>query len=382
MEGLTDRKCKVYEEKKSIEKKLQLFGKKISADENITLDTANLPKTNSVTSTHKTEHQNLCKRLSSEIITERSKSPQSSEKIYAELPAKKPRYSRYEVNELDNSLHDEHRKLMKREYMKQKRLSTEYRQKENLKQRERNAQKRSATEFREKENLKQRECSAQKRSATEFRETENLKQRERDAQRRSSTEFREKENLKQREHDAQRWSSTEFREKENWKQRERDAQKRSSTEFREKENLKQREHDAQRRSSTEFREKENLKQRERDAQRRSSTEFREKENFKKKKYQIQRRLSTEFRDEENAHKQARTQVNIYGNSFSDSIKIFLGAISQGPIYVCSSCLQTQFADNVVMVSTLHPGKHQSLLEECLTQYKSIDEKEWICFSCK
>ena len=35
-----------------------------------------------------------------------------------------------------------------------------------------------------------------------------------------------------------------------------------------------------------------------------------------------------------------------------------------------------------MVSTLHPGKHQSLLEEYLTQYKSIDEKEWICLSCK
>ena len=98
-------------EKKKLRNKLQLFGKKISADENITLDTANLPKTNSVTSTHKTEHQNLCKRLSSEIITERSKSPQSSKKIYAELPAKKTRYSRYEANELDNSLHDEHRKL-------------------------------------------------------------------------------------------------------------------------------------------------------------------------------------------------------------------------------------------------------------------------------
>ena len=35
-----------------------------------------------------------------------------------------------------------------------------------------------------------------------------------------------------------------------------------------------------------------------------------------------------------------------------------------------------------MVSTLYPGKHQPLLEECLTQYKSIDGKEWICLSCK
>ena len=203
MEDLTDKTHKMYEEKKSIEKKLQFFGKKISADENITPDTANLPKTNNITSTHKTEHQNLCKRLSSETIRERSKSPQSSEKIYAELPAKKPRYSKYKVNELDSSMHDEHRKFMKREYMKQKRLSTEYRQKENLKQREHNAQKRSSSEFREKENLKQRKCNAQRRSSTEFREKENLKQRECNAQRRSS-EFREKENLKQREHNAQK----------------------------------------------------------------------------------------------------------------------------------------------------------------------------------
>ena len=57
-------------------------------------------------------------------------------------------------------------------------------------------------------------------------------------------------------------------------------------------------------------------------------------------------------------------------------------MSQGPIYVCSSCLQTQFPNNVVDVSTLHPGIHQSLLEEYLTQYKSINGKEWLCLSCK
>ena len=57
-------------------------------------------------------------------------------------------------------------------------------------------------------------------------------------------------------------------------------------------------------------------------------------------------------------------------------------MSQGPIYVCSSCLQTQFLNNVLDVSTLHPGIHQSLLEECLTQYKSINGKEWLCLSCK
>ena len=100
VEDLTDKKNKVYEQKKSIEKKLQLLGKKISTDENIILDTASLPKTCNVTSIHQTEHQNQCNRPSSKIIRERSKSPQSSEIIYAELPAKQPRYSRYTVNEI------------------------------------------------------------------------------------------------------------------------------------------------------------------------------------------------------------------------------------------------------------------------------------------
>ena len=117
-------------------------------------------------------------------------------------------------------------------------------------------------------------------------------------------------------------------------------------------------------------------------EKRKSSEFKENESKKDKYRKAQKHASVEFRDEENAYQQARTQVNIYGNNLTDSIKTFLDSISQGPIYVCSSCLQTNFADNVFKVSTLHPGKHQSLLEECLTQYKSIDEEEWLCLSCK
>ena len=154
MEDLTDKINKVYEQKNQLRRNYSFLRKEISAEENIILDTTNLPKTNSVTSTHQTEHQNLCKKLSSEIIRKRSKSPESSEKINAELPAKQPRYSRYKVNELDNSVHDEHRKFMKREYIKQKCLSTEYRQKENLKQRDCDAQRRSSTEFREKRRIR------------------------------------------------------------------------------------------------------------------------------------------------------------------------------------------------------------------------------------
>ena len=125
-----------------------------------------------------------------------------------------------------------------------------------------------------------------------------------------------------------------------------------------------------------------MKQRDCNAQRHSSTELRDNEKEREKHRKAQKCTSEKFRDKENAHKQARTLLHTYGNSLFDSIKIFSNAVSQGPVYVCSSCLQTNFADSVVKVSTLHPGKHQPLLAECLTQYKSINETEWLCLSCK
>ena len=68
-----------------------------------------------------------------------------------ECHAKQLKYT-YQGNEFDN--YDKYRKFMKSEYMKQKRLSTDYRQKENLKQKEYQAQQCLCTEFRQKENLK------------------------------------------------------------------------------------------------------------------------------------------------------------------------------------------------------------------------------------
>ena len=72
----------------------------------------------------------------------------------------------------------------------------------------------------------------------------------------------------------------------------------------------------------------------------------------------------------------------FGNNLTESIRKFLEAVSEGPVYVCSSCHQTDFANNVVDVCNLHPQKHQTLLETCLTNFKSVNNKEWICLSCK
>ena len=58
-------------------------------------------------------------------------------------------------------------------------------------------------------------------------------------------------------------------------------------------------------------------------------------------------------------------------------------LCQKVLYMCVVLVfKTQFANNVVDVSTLHLGIHQPLLEECLMQYTSISEIEWLCLSCK
>ena len=78
----------------------------------------------------------------------------------------------------------------------------------------------------------------------------------------------------------------------------------------------------------------------------------------------------------------KRQIKNYGENLQQSIIIFHELTSQGPIYVCTACLQTMFVDDVDNVATLRPGKHEELLKKCCTGYISIDECEWLCHSCK
>ena len=57
-------------------------------------------------------------------------------------------------------------------------------------------------------------------------------------------------------------------------------------------------------------------------------------------------------------------------------------IQDGCIFPCSVCQQTNFPEQVIPVTNLHPGAHQVLLNECLTGYKSLDDIEYICLPCK
>ena len=78
----------------------------------------------------------------------------------------------------------------------------------------------------------------------------------------------------------------------------------------------------------------------------------------------------------------KRQSKNYGENLQQSITIFHALTSQGPIYVCTACLQTMFVDDVDNVATLRPGKHEELLKKCCTGYISVDECEWLCHSCK
>ena len=128
VQDLTDKKNELHKQKKLIEDNLQLFRNETSGNETFILDTTKLLN---VTRSHQTEQQNPRKRPFLEFITETSKFSKPNEDVNTELPAKQSRYSKYQIDEYDT--YDKYRKFMKRECMKKKRLSTEYRQKENLK---------------------------------------------------------------------------------------------------------------------------------------------------------------------------------------------------------------------------------------------------------
>ena len=71
-----------------------------------------------------------------------------------------------------------------------------------------------------------------------------------------------------------------------------------------------------------------------------------------------------------------------GKDLDQSIKTFHKMIQDGCIFPCSVCQQTNFPEQVIPVTNLHPGAHQVLLIECLTGYKSLDDIEYICLLCK
>ena len=73
----------------------------------------------------------------------------------------------------------------------------------------------------------------------------------------------------------------------------------------------------------------------------------------------------------------------YGTNLEDSIQIFNKLIQDGPIYVCTVCQQNNFSDKVMLIEKMYKkNKTNTIFQLCRTNYKSIDNKEYICNTCK
>ena len=68
----------------------------------------------------------------------------------------------------------------------------------------------------------------------------------------------------------------------------------------------------------------------------------------------------------------------------ECLKLFNIQISNGPVYICTVCLQTWFRRSVCDTSKLQitSPEEDSKLDECRRNYISVDNKEWICRKCR
>ena len=158
--------------------------------------------------------------------------------------------------------------------------------------------------------------------------------------------------------------------------------KRSSSDFKTMENDKNCQRIALKRESTSYREENNSRNNGYMKEKRKCIDYKLCENESNKTHMAKKCLDKQYNNDENVHRQQHTITRKFGSNLGESIRKFLDAVSEGPIYVCSSCHQTHFANNVVDVCNLCPQKHQVLLETCLTNFKSVNNTEWLCLSCK
>ena len=68
----------------------------------------------------------------------------------------------------------------------------------------------------------------------------------------------------------------------------------------------------------------------------------------------------------------------------ESIQIFNKYIAEGPIYICSICQQNQYKDKVTLINKMYSHKKNNnlILKLCRTNYKMIDDQEYIFNTCK
>ena len=111
----------------------------------------------------------------------------------------------------------------------------------------------------------------------------------------------------------------------------------------------------------------------------------EKYGYKFKKIlivQIHNNVQKHFSQHNTLQSLTKNDKKQYGKTFNETIEIFNKLTSQGPIYVCSVCQQNNFEDKVHIITNLKCSKYTNLLNACKTNYTSINNKEYICTTCK
>ena len=84
------------------------------------------------------------------------------------------------------------------------------------------------------------------------------------------------------------------------------------------------------------------------------------------------------RREFSTNEQVLSKRRKYGSDISPCIQMFHKSLSDGPVYCCSCCHQTWFRQSASEVNSLSDTQKYKYLTKIL----SVDNKEWICTTCK
>ena len=71
-------------------------------------------------------------------------------------------------------------------------------------------------------------------------------------------------------------------------------------------------------------------------------------------------------------------------NMDECLKLFNVKISNGPVYVCTICLQTWFRRSVSNIALINVSSQveEEKLNQCRQNYVSVENKEWICRGCR
>ena len=148
------------------------------------------------------------------------------------------------------------------------------------------------------------------------------------------------------------------------------------------------------RQNKEFREKESNAKRQKRSENIEAVRGYEKQAFVKRKAsnpervrELNRKAQTNLRKAMQNSNVNQTEIlqgqDSIRHSMSEVIQSFHDKITHGPEYICTCCDQLWYRSSVSKCNSSNYSCKcsQSLLEECITGTKSVDDTEWICSTC-